>query len=270
MAQFNLEDYAPVQDRIAAFYRDFEDGSIRSRMVVREGPEVVFEARAYRSPNDVAAGVYTSGWAHEVEGKSPVNRGSHVENCETSAIGRALANLGYTTNANRPTRSEMLKVHRVRQEHEELLERIRAAGAVCEEEAEIRIGGVSRNLKAYVRENWPTLKEQFRLARTVVEAIEEAEGLTLSRAASEPADAKQDASVPLYAAREGLRLGGSGKHKDTAIADLPDDVLLEARDKLLESESRGHLPPAHAKKLEALQAEAVRRDELAAAMQEEA
>jgi hypothetical protein len=176
MAAFSLEDYSSVQDRIAEFYRDFPDGSIRTRMVVREGPEVVFEARVFRSPADVQLNVYCSGWAQETEGKSPVNKTSWTENAETSSVGRALANLGYATDAKRPSRSEMLKVSRVRKEHEEILDWVRAFGARCEEEQEFTIAGSTRNVKAYIRENWPAMKEQYRMARAVVDAIEQSTG----------------------------------------------------------------------------------------------
>ncbi len=177
MAQFDLESYATVQERIAQFYQDFADGSIRTFLVKSDGPEVIFEARVYRTPEEAAMGVYTSGWAREVEGKSPVNRTSHLENCESSAVGRALANLGYATDARRPSRSEMIKVARTREEHEAMLQFIRSAGTKIQPEAEIEIGGKTRNLRDYVRENWPTIKEQFRVARQVVDAIESATGI---------------------------------------------------------------------------------------------
>jgi hypothetical protein len=57
-----------------------------------------------------------------------------------------------------------------------MLEFIREVGARCEEEMEIRVPGGTRNLKAYIRENWPGIKEQYRLARGVVEAIETSTG----------------------------------------------------------------------------------------------
>jgi hypothetical protein len=128
MATFDLESYATVQERIAQFYQDFPDGSIRTFMVVRDGPEVVFEARVFRNPEEAAMGIYTSGFARELEGKSPVNKTSHLENSESSAIGRALANLGYATDARRPSRSEMIKVARMKDEHEEMLNYIRTVG----------------------------------------------------------------------------------------------------------------------------------------------
>lgn len=172
--RFSLEDYATVQERIAQFYQDFPDGSIRTFMVVRDGPEVVFEARVFRNPEEVTAGAYTSGWAREIEGKTPVNKTSHLENAESSAVGRALANLGYATDARRPSRSEMIKVGRVKEEHEEMLQFIRSAGPKAPEDAVIDIGGRQHNLKEFVRKNWTTIKEQFRTARLVVDALETA------------------------------------------------------------------------------------------------
>lgn len=187
MAAFDLDSYATVQERIAQFYQDFPDGSIRTFLAKDDGPEVVFEARLYRTPEDAAMGVYTSGWAREVEGKSPVNRTSHLENCESSAVGRALANLGYATDSRRPSRSEMIKVARVRDEHEEMLQFVRSAGARVGPDATIEVGGKERNLKEYVRENWSTIKEQFRVARQVVDAIEAATGIEFDSERAEAA-----------------------------------------------------------------------------------
>lgn len=174
MANFDLEAYAPVQERIAQFVQDFPAGSVRTFMVKHDGPEVVFEARVYRTPEEAAMGVYTSGWAREVEGKSPVNKTSHVENAETSAIGRALANLGYATDAKRPSRSEMIKVKRTQEEHEEMLQYIRAAGVEIGDGEVGTVMGKEVVIKEFVRTNWPAIKEQFRLARSVVDAMEKA------------------------------------------------------------------------------------------------
>jgi len=53
-----------------------------------------------------------TGYAHEIRSDRGVNATSFVENCETSAIGRALANCGYATHGKRPSREEMSKVSR--------------------------------------------------------------------------------------------------------------------------------------------------------------
>ena len=120
-------------------------------------------------------GIYTSGWAREVEGKSPAGRGNHLENAESGAIGRALANLGYGAAKGGA---------RGRGEHDALLEYIKATGPRVGEDAEILVGGQIRNLRRFVRENWVAMKEQPRLARTVVEAIERATGTSFRREAA--------------------------------------------------------------------------------------
>lgn len=190
MATFDLESYAPVQERIAQFVQDFPEGSIQTVLVRMDGPEVIFEARVYRTPEHVATGVYTNGFAREVEGKSPVNRTSHLENCETSAIGRALANLGYATDAQRPSRSEMIKVKQTREDHDALLEYIKTNGPKVAENAMLYLfqsNDRGRPIKQYVRENWQTIKEQIRVARMVADAIEKA----LSTQAPTPPDSAE-------------------------------------------------------------------------------
>lgn len=184
MAAFDLESYAAVQERIAQFYQDFPDGSIRSFLILRDGPEVIFEARVYRTPEEAAQGVYTSGFAREIEGKSPVNKTSHLENCETSAVGRALANLGYASDARRPSRNEMIKVARVKAEHEQMLEYIRSAGQQLGDQAVFAISGEEMDAREYIRKNWAAIKEQYRVARSVVDMLEAATGVAFGERAA--------------------------------------------------------------------------------------
>lgn len=74
-------------ERVGRFYRDFPEGSIRTFMVKMDGAGVVFEARVYRTPEEASMGVYTSGWA--------LAGGAALEACESGAVSRALAHLGY-------------------------------------------------------------------------------------------------------------------------------------------------------------------------------
>lgn len=69
MAEQDQTGHAAAGDRLVDFYRDHPDGSIRTFAVKLDGPEVVFEAPVYRTPEEAAMGIYTSGWAREVEGK---------------------------------------------------------------------------------------------------------------------------------------------------------------------------------------------------------
>jgi hypothetical protein len=74
---------------------------------------VVFRARVYRAADDMHPAA--TGWALEREGDGDVNAVACLENTETSAIGRALANLGFTASAERASREEMVRVARARQ-----------------------------------------------------------------------------------------------------------------------------------------------------------
>jgi hypothetical protein len=59
--------------------------------------------------------IIATGWAEEIRGQGNVNKTSHLENCETGAVGRALANAGLSGSdfTKRPSREEMGKVVRM-------------------------------------------------------------------------------------------------------------------------------------------------------------
>jgi hypothetical protein len=181
---FDLSKYAEVKDRIQEFYVEHPQGSIQTFLRHVEGPEVIFEARIFRNPEEVVNGVYTSGFAREVEGKSPVNRTSHLENSETSAIGRALANLNYQTTKERASRQEMLKVERQNREHDEMLSFIKEMFPSLTDDAEATIEGATVRLKAFIMENGRALPERMRLARVVVDAIETVTGTKMNEGAA--------------------------------------------------------------------------------------
>ena len=111
-AASQIDDYAPVADRIVVFYQQFPTGRIITELVGNTEREVVFKALVYRSADDVQPAA--TGWASERVGDGQINSVACLENTETSAIGRALANLGLTASRNRPSREEMEKVNRVR------------------------------------------------------------------------------------------------------------------------------------------------------------
>jgi hypothetical protein len=108
----DFSDYAPVADRIALFYQRYPTGRIITELYSRSGGEVTFRALAYRGLND--SNPAATGWASEREGDGDINTVACVENTETSAIGRALANLGFTASTRRPSREEMDKAARER------------------------------------------------------------------------------------------------------------------------------------------------------------
>ena len=109
---FDPEGYAPVAERIRLFYERYPEGRIVTRLVSRDERDVVFRAAVYRTPQDSRAAA--TGWAREREGDGDVNAVACLENTETSAIGRALANLGFTASRHRPSAEEMAKASRER------------------------------------------------------------------------------------------------------------------------------------------------------------
>jgi hypothetical protein len=111
-AFFSPDQYATVAERIEQFYSRFPEGRINTELVGRDGGEITFKALIYRTVVETQAAA--TGWASEREGDGDVNTVACLENTETSAVGRALANLGFTASSKRPSREEMEKVARVR------------------------------------------------------------------------------------------------------------------------------------------------------------
>jgi hypothetical protein len=113
MSKF-MDDYEPVEVRLARFWEEYPDGRVDTWMNRFEDGQVVFCASLYRTSDEDEL-AFSKGWAHEVMTERGVNSTSFVENCETSAIGRALANANYAPKGKRPSQEEMTKVERGKQ-----------------------------------------------------------------------------------------------------------------------------------------------------------
>lgn len=112
MANFNLENYVPVHERIEKFYSAHPEGRIVTNLQkLSDEGFVLFQASVYR--DSVSAEPAATGHAYEMAGQGYINKTSHIENCETSAIGRALANLGIEVSRGIASREEMQKVERM-------------------------------------------------------------------------------------------------------------------------------------------------------------
>jgi hypothetical protein len=105
---FNLEDYETVEERLVKFWKEHPDGRIETALVESTLQRFIVKASVYRTEVDAQA--WTTGFAEETVSTRGVNSTSALENCETSAIGRALSNAGYATKGKRPSREEMSKV----------------------------------------------------------------------------------------------------------------------------------------------------------------
>jgi len=105
---FNLADYEPVEVRLEKFIKDYPSFRISTELEVVEASRYIVKAYLYKDAADVVA--WATGYAEETVTSRGVNQTSALENCETSAIGRALANAGYAPKGKRPSREEMSKV----------------------------------------------------------------------------------------------------------------------------------------------------------------
>jgi hypothetical protein len=107
---FNLEDYETVEERLIKYWKEHPDGQIHTKIIEHSGSRFIVEASIYRTEADLRP--WTTGLAEETIQGRGVNATSALENCETSAIGRALANAGYATKGKRASREEMAKVNK--------------------------------------------------------------------------------------------------------------------------------------------------------------
>lgn len=94
-----IGDYVEVNERIKAFRKLYPEGCIETEMLSNENGVCVFKASVYArySESFINGKEYFligTGHAYEKEGSTFINRTSYIENCETSAVGRALAMCG--------------------------------------------------------------------------------------------------------------------------------------------------------------------------------
>jgi hypothetical protein len=86
-----LKDYITVNERILKFYELYPQGRINTELISWNDSIIIMKAYAYRDETNV---ISSTGHAFEKEGSSYINKTSALENCETSVVGRCLANLG--------------------------------------------------------------------------------------------------------------------------------------------------------------------------------
>lgn len=105
---FDLSNYEPVENRIKKFYEIHNQGRIITELIAYSDTQFIVKTSVYRNAEDTQPAA--TGLAEEKVGSNPVNRTSCLENCETSSIGRALANLNFASKL-RPSSEEMAKVN---------------------------------------------------------------------------------------------------------------------------------------------------------------
>ena len=162
---FDINSYVTVQERIHIFWNMFRDGRIVTEMIHIDASKhtarmviikaKVFKDRTNRSPD-------ATGFAKEREGTRGANETALIENCETSAIGRALANLNIAATKNRPSQEEMLAVQSTEAEHQKNIGLLTEYASSLEEEDDV---------KRVLRKQWGVLKhspiEAFKWVQTL-------------------------------------------------------------------------------------------------------
>ena len=110
---FNLADYQTVQERIEIFWRLYPEGRIFNDIVLTNEKEVIIKCSVWKNYNQQLPDV--TDFAQEPITEKGINSTSAVENCSTSATGRALSLLGgeLSPSKKRASASEMSKRGRV-------------------------------------------------------------------------------------------------------------------------------------------------------------
>lgn len=85
------KQYAEVNQRIKAFRSICPMGAIVTEMLSCENGICIFRATVYDDEQKIIG----TGTAYEKEGSTFINKTSYIENCETSAVGRALGMCGF-------------------------------------------------------------------------------------------------------------------------------------------------------------------------------
>jgi hypothetical protein len=132
MAKFDLEAYDTVETRLARFWEAHPNGRVLTKLEFHDERRFIVYSEIYFDREDHTP--VATGYAEEIVGASPVNRTSALENCETSSIGRSLANCGFASLGKRPSKEEMEKVQRYSEEPRKPVKEAEPARVYSEEE----------------------------------------------------------------------------------------------------------------------------------------
>ena len=106
---FNLQDYETVDSRLEKWWKEYPDGRLETEICESTSTRFIVICRLYKTEADNKP--CATGLAMEVISDKGVNANFALPNCETSAIGRALANAGLSAKGKRPSREEMASVN---------------------------------------------------------------------------------------------------------------------------------------------------------------
>ncbi|MBQ1294783.1 MAG: hypothetical protein IIY21_12145 [Clostridiales bacterium] len=97
------KEYVPVTERVKEFRRQYPDFKLITEIVHYDDNSVIMVAKIYDQDGKMVA----NGHAQEDRNASNINKTSYVENCETSAVGRAIGMLGIGIDASMASAEEV-------------------------------------------------------------------------------------------------------------------------------------------------------------------
>jgi len=106
---FNLQDYETVETRLEKWHGQYPDSRVETELIEASNTRFIVFCKLFKTEADPKP--CATGLAFETITEKGVNSTSALENCETSAIGRALANAGFASKGKRASREEMAKVN---------------------------------------------------------------------------------------------------------------------------------------------------------------
>lgn len=160
MAHFNLDEYQTVAERLELFWKDHPNGRVFTKALETSMSRFIVYSEVYFDMADEHP--KATGLAEETVQGRGVNATSALENCESSSIGRALANCGYSPKGDatkRPSREEMSKVA------------AKSAAQQAIEEAKAKMAQTGKEYVPVAKEDDPWTIKEAKPVTTVDEAV---------------------------------------------------------------------------------------------------
>ena len=120
-----VRNYVEVNERIKAFRKVYPDGFINNEMISNENGRCIFRSEVGTYDVNGTKRVLGVGTAYENEGTTFINKTSYIENCETSACGRALGMAGFGIDEDVASADEVANAEAMTEEEKERI-RIKA------------------------------------------------------------------------------------------------------------------------------------------------
>lgn len=163
---FKGKGYVMVNERVKAFRMLFPEGFIRTDLLSLENGVAVMQAKAgyYENGQERILG---TGLAYEKETSSYINKTSYIENCETSAVGRALGFIGFGVDGGISSAEELANALKNQEKPGKPKEPVKDAPAMVTTAAKLP---AANPVKAYLAEQMKEMQELFGLNKEEMKA----------------------------------------------------------------------------------------------------